>query len=488
MKADGKQILFILGLIIMFFISGCSSSSSSDDSVVTSDDSDVIEEERPVGWTDETHGDDAQPNYDMVFSQDTVRRIDLTIESADWQMMQDDMTENYGEFGSGGMGGGPPDGGGPPPGGGFSGVGMGEADANPIWRPCTFEFEGITWWHAGVRFKGNSSLRDTWGMGIYKLPLRFDFDEFEDDYPEIDDQRFYGFKKLTLSSNYHDDSFIREKLAADIFRDAGVPAPQTAFYRVYIDMGNGPVYFGLYTMVEVPAEPMLEQQFLDPEGNLYKPEGTGATFAGYDENSFDKETNEDEADYSDVLALYNTLQSSRVDAEAWRSSLEKVLDVTGFLRWLAVNTVIENWDTYGLMSHNYYLYNDPGDGLLHWIPWDNNESLGVNTRDPLSLDLSSSEVGSDWPLIRYLMDDALYRQTYVELVEETVTEVFNVDRMEPIFEAAHELVGSYVVGDGGEIEGYTLLTDSDNFDAALDALNDHVADRYDEALEFVDEN
>ena len=43
-------------------------------------------------------------------------------------------------------------------------------------------------------------------QGILKLPFKLDFDEFEDDYPQIDNQRFYGFKKLSLKNNYDDQS------------------------------------------------------------------------------------------------------------------------------------------------------------------------------------------------------------------------------------------------------------------------------------------
>ena len=64
---------------------------------------------RPRGWTDETHGPNADANYDVVFAQDVVKRIDLIIKPRDWQAMLDDMTELAGEFGAGeGFGGGSP--------------------------------------------------------------------------------------------------------------------------------------------------------------------------------------------------------------------------------------------------------------------------------------------------------------------------------------------------------------------------------------------
>lgn len=497
-----KKLQFVMAVFVFLFIFSCSGSDSDDAGVTQSENTSEIQNvSRPYGWSEETHGKSADPNYDSVFQEGVVKRLDLTISRTDWQIMIEDMTALYGEFGNGELPGmipgppndqipdgkNPPDGQIPPDGQAPPGdvPGIAVSDINPVWRPCKVKFEDNIWNYVGVRFKGNSSLKNTWGMGNLKLPFRFDFDQFEDDYPEIDDQRFYGFKKLSLSSNYHDDSFIREKVVADIFRDAGVPAPRTAFYRLYIDYGEGSKYFGLYTMVEIPDDPMLEQQFVDPDGNLYKPEGSGATFATYDETSFDKETNEDEEDFSDVSALYNALHSNREDADTWRTGLENALDVDGFLRWLAVNTVIQNWDTYGIMNHNYYLYNDPGDGILHWIPWDNNESLGSSTRSPLSLYLTPDEVNENWPLIRYLMDDDVYWGKYITYVGETVTDLFEPDRMKAIYAEAHELIRPYTVGNEGEIEGYTLLNNPETFDLEIEYLNNHVESRYNEAMEFI---
>ena len=147
---------------------------------------------------------------------------------------------------------------------------LGNDDTNPVVVPCTVAFEGKTWWYVGIRFKGYSSLMATWSSGNYKLPFRLDFDSFEDEHPEVKNQRFYGFEKLSLASNWSDPSYLREKVVHDIFREAGVHAPRTAFYRLYIDHGDGPTYFGLYAMTEIPDNPMLTSQFGDDSGNLYE--------------------------------------------------------------------------------------------------------------------------------------------------------------------------------------------------------------------------
>jgi spore coat protein H len=381
---------------------------------------------------------------------------------------------------------GPGEGAGNLPGGG--GNMLGDNGTNPLVVPCMVAFEGKTWWYVGIRFKGNSSLMSTWSSGIYKLPFRLDYDAFEDEHPEVDNQRFFGFEKLSLASNWSDPSCLREKIGHDIFRAAGVPAPYTAFCRLYIDFGQGPTYFGLYTITEIPDDPMFERQFGDTSGNLYKPTSNWVSFS---QDDFEKQSNEDEADWSDVEAAIAALHADRTDVAAWRAGLEATFDVDGFLRWLAVNTVIQNWDTYGQMAHNYYLYGYPNDnGRLHWIPWDNNMAFmagmgggaGGNMRGGLSLELS--EVGEQWPLIRFLMDDSVYRAAYVSYVKAFVEQVWDVASVQARFQTEHDLIAPCVVGTEGEQPGYTLLNDPQEFDTELDTLLDHVVQRYEAALAF----
>ncbi len=531
MLCQDKNCFFILCFIAVIMTVGCN--------IDFSDDSD-----RPAGWTDETHGDKAESNYDVVFAQNIVERIDLIIKPRDWKYMLDDMTELCGKFGQDDTmpSEGPPEelieacdglqegalcqaniygqdiegscflipinGGqlfcnpdnmqdvpvdGEIPGDIQNGTEEEEIpfgkmiERDPVYRPCSFVFEDKTWWHVGVRFKGNSTLKKTWEDGSMKLPLRFDFDKFEDDYPEIKNQRFFGFKELALSNNAFDSSMLREKIGADVFREAGVPASQTAFYRLFIDYGKGPIYFGLYTMTEVPDEPMLATQFRSKGGNLYKPEGPGAKWVEFDEDSFEKRTNKSEEDWSDITAAFYALHADRSDPILWRSGLEKAFSVNGFLLWLAVNTVIQNWDTYGNMPHNYYLYSDLDDGLLHWIPWDNN--MAFMSQDffilmaPHSMDLSG--VDESWPLIRYLMDDPVYRHSYLFFVNEVIEGVLDVDRIWKRFQSAHDLIASYVVGPEGEQPGYTTLRAPDNFYSELEYLLEHIAQRNAVARQFL---
>ena len=498
-----KKTSLILSSILLtiLILSACSTPASADfvenrsNNVVKVSPSDSSASNDPA-----IENQDDQPDYGIVFPQENVNEITISITPENWQTMLDDMTEIYGEQGSGqkagpeGRPGLPPADGERPalpagdraklpparinPGeGGIAKMG-GADDQNPVWVEAEVSFNETSWAHVGIRFKGNSSLRSTWGSGSIKLPFKLDFDEFEDQYPETEDQRFYGFKQLSFASGFHDDSRLREKIAADIFREAGVPSAQTAFYAVHVDYGEGPIYLGLYIAVEVVDDTLIETQFSDDSGNVYKPEGFGATFTAgsFSEESFDKETNQDDNDYSDILTLFDILhdQSRLSDPESWRQGLESVFDVDTFLNWLAVNTVIQNWDTYGGMQHNYYLYNNPETEQLTWIPWDNNESLksGGGLKESLLLNLDS--VGDNWPLISYLRDDPVYYQQYQDHLNALLEGGFNLEKMADTYQYYHNLIAPYVLT---ESEEFTLGSSQQDFERSVGELIEHTRER-----------
>ena len=250
---------------------------------------------------------------------------------------------------------------------------------------------------------------------------------------------------------------------ADIFRDAGVPSAETAYYAVYVDKGDGAgaKYWGLYTAIELPDDTLIETQFADDDGNMYKPGGRGASFAlgSFDEAHFDKETNR-KSDFSDILAVFDALHAdTRVsDPATWRAKLESVFDAYGFLRWLAANTLLQNFDTYGILAHNYYLYADEASGQLVWIPWDNNMALidrlptsatvramrRVIPNFGAALTFDFDIDGDSWSLISFLLNDPVYYEAVVEDVAEISADVFTPERMIPIYNASFDLLAAHL--------------------------------------------
>ena len=507
MKKLNTTIILLMITILICGACGNTNTVQASESVISnSSPADLtVAETSEIESSQENSADD--PDYDLVFPQDGVNEITITISPDNWSLMMDDMTDLYGEKGISQRAGPAENQSQPPqigqrdkplPGniqGGAKvdnrpGMAMkgGNDDQNPTWVEAEITFNGESWEHVGIRFKGNSSLKSIWGSDSYKLPFKLDFDEFEDEYPETEDQRFYGFKQISFSANFHDDSLLREKIAADLFREAGIVSAQTAFYAVSIDYGEGPVYIGLYTAVEVVDDTVIETQFSDDSGNVYKPEGAGASFTAgsFSEASFDKETNQDEDDYSDILVLFDTLhdQSRMTDPESWRQNLESIFDVDTFLNWLAVNTIIQNWDVYGAIGHNYYLYNDPDSGQLVWIPWDHNESLKSKQGMRPSASFGLDEYSDDWPLISYLRDDPIYYQRYLEYMESFLDEVFTINQLEERLEAYHDLISPYVMD---EDPSFTLVQSPAAFERSVDDLMQHIRLRITAAESFLEE-
>lgn len=441
-------------------------------------------------WTATTHSSSATPDYATVFNQNQVNRVDIVIDSRYWTIMSNNIKDLYGETSSAGGGatGGGPGGGGPGGGGGggmTTGGGGGDfAEETPAYVPCSWFFNDKEWYNVGIRYKGNSSLSSGYQAGNGKLPFRIKFDYYADEFPEITGQTFYGFSDLSLSSNYNDQSFMREKVATDLFREFGVAAPQTAFYELYVDYGEGPVYFGLYTFVEVVFDKMLASQFGSGTGNCYKPDGNGAAWssATFNIGDFGKKTNEDIGDWSDIWAMYDALHASTrtSNTSQYKTDLEAVFDVDLFLKYLAVNNTIQNWDTYGRMTHNYYLYNNPSNNLISWIPWDNNEAFEEGKQGgSLAFELNDADL-ANWPLISYLIDIPAYRATYDAYIDDFIHTAFDPTKMQVQYSTMKSLIEPSVEKETG---GYTYLTGS--FDDAVTTITNHASTRYTAAIDYL---
>ncbi|WP_051119742.1 CotH kinase family protein [Gillisia sp. CAL575] len=217
-------------------------SCSSDDSIINElgevDDTDF----ETTDWTVETHSDGVSPDFEEVFGDNAVKRLDIVITEARWQNMLDDMTAIYGAFGVPSS-----------PSGG---------DIDPISMPAEVFYNGLEWYRVGVGFKETSDLQKSWQSGILKLAYKLDFDEFEEDYPQIENQRFYGFNKLILKNNFSDKLILKDKTATSELSDEVLETSHKAFYTVYVDHGEGAQYFGVYTMVEEVDETMPAEQVL----------------------------------------------------------------------------------------------------------------------------------------------------------------------------------------------------------------------------------
>ncbi len=216
----------------------------------------------------------------------------------------------------------------------------------------------------GVRLKGKSSY-------FYvdkKKPFKIDLNIFVE-------QSFDGLKKINLHNGIGDPAMLRDYLGYNLMRANGVMAPRVSFCRLFLN----DEYWGLYEIVEQVDKTFLKNNFASGKGNLYKNQ-RWSNLDWWGDNpeiykdTFELKTNEVEDDWSGLIRFLDVLNNSSDTDFPW--AIEEVFNVDQYLHVLAIDVMTNNWDSYIDNRRNWYLYEEPKSGKIHWIPWDYNLSFG----------------------------------------------------------------------------------------------------------------
>jgi len=453
--------------------------------------------EPPDGWSESTHGRDAEPAYDRVFADDRIHRIDIEFEPADWRelrarlprmkKLEQELGEQFPAASAACEGRAHLD---PCEVGEGAEVERGlcrgedgrlacvpERLATSIsgslrpgktYTPCEVRYDGHVWRHVGFRYKGRATFTGPYRRGSERLPFKLKFDEFEKRRPEVRNQRFFGFQKLTFANSFLDPTRLRDAIASHLFRGMDVPAPRVAFYLVRVNHGQGPRELGLYAMIEDPDGPLLETAFR-PGGNLYEGRSWWDVFRP---EQFLKRNNRRQEDWSDVERVFAALHAD-AEPQQWREGLEAVFDVDLFLRWWSVNLLCAIRDAYGIGSgHNYYVYSDPGDrGRLKWIPWDSEHAF--SSEGPSALE----EIDPRFPLLDRILGDSVYEERFLAHLRSLLAGPAAPSALLDRARKYHQLVRPHleVPRAGGSSAGF--LVDQAQFDRAFANMGDIIRER-----------
>ena len=287
------------------------------------------------------------------------------------------------------------------------------------------------------------------------------------------DNRLAGMRRLNLKAMWNDPAQMREALAWRLFGLADVPAPR----HTYAKFAFGSTYRGLFNVIEQVDRRFLKDRFGENHlGNLYKtgcrdigcatlayrtgPDGddSGRQYyvPGAAEHTYRLKTNADNPEantYDDLACLIRTINGvglpggrERFDTDAFRESVDGILDAEAFLRWAAVNMLLGSWDNYYATPSNYYLYNSGHQGAardfvgspyFHFIPWDYDNCLGI---DYFGIRWQYGDI-LDWagntrrywknrktthiPLVQNLLRNHDYRQYSLDYLEHMLDTEFN---------------------------------------------------------------
>jgi spore coat protein CotH len=236
------------------------------------------------------------------------------------------------------------------------------------------EFEGVSLDAVSVRYKGNGTFHDS--RGTLKRPLKADLNDF------AKGQKLAGVSKLNFHNNVTDAGMMNESVAYRMYRDAGVPAPRTAYVKVYVTApkAHERKYFGLYSLAENVDEDFAKDRFGTKKGAIFKPvtpslfADMGEQWADY-ERVYDPKTEVSREQAARVMEMCR-LVTHADDAEL-AAKLGDFIDLDAMARYLAVTAYIANVDSILYIGQNYYLYLHPGTNKFHFIPWDVDHAFGT---------------------------------------------------------------------------------------------------------------
>ena len=158
--------------------------------------------------------------------------------------------------------------------------------------------------------------------------------------------------------------------------------------------------------------------------------------------AYGKMNNAAEADYSDIIELCRVIDGTvYASDEEFMQALEDVLNVDAFLRYIAVVTILDNWDSYPYTGNNFYLFNNSVSGRFEWIPWD--LTWGGNPQTPL-LGRSDPGLMESAPLYDTVFQVQKYRQKYAAYVDLLLRYWFNTENITHKTQTYQRLIAPYI--------------------------------------------
>ncbi|MCB2154343.1 CotH kinase family protein [bacterium] len=232
-----------------------------------------------------------------------------------------------------------------------------------------------TYPNVAMRPRGNTSrdkARKSW---------KLDFKEF------VPDRDFHGLEEVNLNGDANDPSFVRAPLSWWLCRQMGLPGSRTHYVALYV---NG-TFWSIQDHVEHFDEEFTDNWFNNKDGNFYKclyqadkadlsyrPAEDYDTLGGG--SVYSEKNNDPDSDYSDLadfIRFFNLQPNSTVYTD-----LVYYVNVDNFMRYLAFDVGTGMWDDYWYGSNNYYLNHNLGTDRFEWIPYDYDNTFGIDFMSP----------------------------------------------------------------------------------------------------------
>lgn len=282
----------------------------------------------------------------------------------------------------------------------------------------------------GVRYKGNGTFLTS--RDSLKRSLKLDLNQFQKG------QKLAGMSQINLHNSVRDPSFMNEAIAYRLFRDGGVPAPRTAYAKVFITVPGKyqRQYFGLYDLVEDVGSAFAKTWFETSKGALLKPV-TGNLFSdlGDDWKSYNQTYDpkgEPSNEQKQRVIQFCKFASSADDA-SFASKIGDYIELDNFARYMAITAWLSDLDGILGPGQNFYVYLHPKTQKFAFVPWDQDQAFGQFPRgseeERENLSIQKPWSGENRFLARVFKVEA-FKKAYLERFNEFSTGIFQPERIQ----------------------------------------------------------
>lgn len=298
----------------------------------------------------------------------------------------------------------------------------------------------------GIRLRGATS------RNARKKSFKIEFNSF------IKGRKFYNVTDINLNGEHNDPSIVRSKLVYDLSRQIGLNSPRCAYGEVYI---NGK-YYGIYLLTEQIDDEWLKKNYANFSGNLWKCLYPGdLKYLGIDPNkyktvmhdsitrAYELKTNKELDNYSKFSRLVNIVNNTAT--AILPDSLESVISIQDLLKYYALHVLVGGWDNYWSLMNNYYLYHDPTADLFHILPYDEDNTFGI---DWFNVNWATANiynwpkaVSGSRPLADRVLPIAQYKNLYTHFIDHIAKNAFNVPLWEGRLDSIKNMIAASASAD-----------------------------------------
>lgn len=252
--------------------------------------------------------------------------------------------------------------------------------------------------NVAIHLKGSFTFQP-----VNKKPsLTLNFDKWSEG------QRYHGMDKIHLNNSVQDATFLCEKFARTLFREAGVPASRIGSAHVTLNGRD----LGFYVLIEAYNKRLIKRFFHDASGNLYDG-GSGGDIT----KPLDVDSGEHRDDRSDLEAA---AAACREKGNANRfAALSRVVDVDRFITFAALEVLLQHWDGYCTGPNNYRVFHDVEHDKLVFMPHGADQIFSLHR--PTTPSLTPAWKGI---VARGFLTTATGRRLYLAKIQQLMTNQF----------------------------------------------------------------